>query len=368
MAAAWCAAAAAPGAHAYELGVAWTGDFLAVTQGGLEQGETHLGMFEASFHTSLVAWGGPEMQVHLVAQHTYGGGVSDELVGDLQTVSNIDAEPGTRLLEAWVDVPVTTRWSVRLGKYDLNTEFDAIEAAGLFLSSSQGVGPELSQSGARGPSIFPQTAFGLRVEHRTDTTSWRGALLDVAAEAGTDPSDWPYDRDAMLAVELERESGASKFKLGAWGYVNPRATIRDPQREEPEYGGYVSVVRPLAAGWQGYARWGAANAAVDRIGQYAGLGLVAEQGLLPRHEDTLGMALGYARNGRAWRDAAAAAGTPVDAAELAIEVTWRIPVGEHLFVQPDLQYVLNPNTDPSIDDAVVIGVRIEAAFGYSPRD
>jgi carbohydrate-selective porin OprB len=207
-----------------------------------------------------------------VAQHTYGG-VSEDLVGDLLTVSNIDAEPGTRVLEAWVDVPVAARWSLRLGKYDLNTEFDAIAAARLFLSSSQGVGPELSQSGAEGPSIYPRTAFGLRVEHRAD---------------------------------------------------------------------------------------------VDRIGQYAGLGLVAEQGLLPRYEDTLGIALGYARNGRAWHDAAAAAGTPADAAELAIEVTWRIPVGDHVFVQPDLQYVLNPDTDPSIDD--VVGVRIEAAFGYSSGD
>jgi carbohydrate-selective porin OprB len=39
-----------------------------------------------------------------------------------------------------------------------------------------------------------------------------------------------------------------------------------------------------------------------------------------------------------------------------------------VFVQPDLQYVLNPDTDPSIDDAVVVGVRIEAAFGYSSGD
>ena len=39
-----------------------------------------------------------------------------------------------------------------------------------------------------------------------------------------------------------------------------------------------------------------------------------------------------------------------------------MPFGEHLVLQPDLQYVLDPDTDPSIDDALVLMLRVELAF------
>ena len=33
-----------------------------------------------------------------------------------------------------------------------------------------------------------------------------------------------------------------------------------------------------------------------------------------------------------------------------------------LEVQPDLQYVVHPGTDPALDDALVAGVRLEISF------
>jgi carbohydrate-selective porin OprB len=35
---------------------------------------------------------------------------------------------------------------------------------------------------------------------------------------------------------------------------------------------------------------------------------------------------------------------------------------EWLAVQPDIQYVINPNGSDDIDDALVLGVRLEADF------
>ena len=49
--------------------------------------------------------------------------------------------------------------SILIGRYDLNTEFYRLQSAGLFLNSSFGVGPEFSQSGRSGPSIYPNTTF-----------------------------------------------------------------------------------------------------------------------------------------------------------------------------------------------------------------
>ena len=84
--------------------------------------------------------------------------LSDTLIGDMQTVSNIDTTTATRLYEAWYEQAFGDgKSSLKVGLYDLNSEFDAIDTAGLFLLSSHGIGPDYSQTGLNGPSIFPVT-------------------------------------------------------------------------------------------------------------------------------------------------------------------------------------------------------------------
>lgn len=45
--------------------------------------------------------------------------------------------------------------------------------------------------------------------------------------------------------------------------------------------------------------------------------------------------------------------------ETALELTWLLQVGKHLAVQPDLQYILHPGTDPRRKDALVTALRFE---------
>ena len=85
---------------------------------------------------------------------------SDELVGDLQVISNIDASHAWRVFEFWYEFGEGP-WSVRTGLYDLNSEFDVNETGGLFLNSSHGMGPDFSQTGENGPSIFPGFVTGI---------------------------------------------------------------------------------------------------------------------------------------------------------------------------------------------------------------
>ena len=80
-------------------------------------------------------------------------------VGDLQTISNIDTDGAARLYEAWIERRFTLA-SFKLGLMDLNAEFDANETGSLFINSSHGIGPDFSQIGETGPSIFPITGPG----------------------------------------------------------------------------------------------------------------------------------------------------------------------------------------------------------------
>lgn len=350
----------APGVAA-ELGASWTGDFATVASGGLEQDGRHMGVVEATFDHAF-NWREREVTLHLSGQHRYGGGFSANDVGDLQTVSNIDAPHGTRLLEAWLAVPLTRHSSVLFGRYDLNGEFDAIEAGGLFLGSSHGIGPDISQTGAVGPSIFPNTAFGIRLQHASEGGgALRLAAIDVDASGEYDYGDQPFAGGPMFALEYQWPMQAATVKTGAWRYTRNCDSMY-PDERGPQYGAYASIERRFGANLVAYGRVGAANADVSRIGLYTGGGIVHTRGLLADRDDAIGFAIAHARNGQGYEDAMRDAGVAVTSAETAFELTWRVPVGEHLVLQPDVQYVVEPDSNPAIDDALVFILRVELSL------
>jgi len=48
--------------------------------------------------------------------------------------------------------------------------------------------------------------------------------------------------------------------------------------------------------------------------------------------------------------------------EIIVEFTYLAQFGSHLAVQPDLQFVINPNTDPKIKNAVAVILRFELSL------
>jgi porin len=349
-----------PGVPA-EFGASWTGDFATVASGGLQQDGRHMGLVELSFDHGFT-WRERELSLHLSGQHRYGGGFSENEVGDLQTVSNIDAEHGTRLLEAWLAIPLTSQTSVLIGRYDLNSEFDAIEAGVSFLGSSHGIGPDISQTGVVGPSIFPNTAFGIRLQHASEQGgALRIAAIDVDASDEYDRGDLPFAGGPMLALEYQWPLQAATVKTGVWRYTRDSDSMY-PEERGAQYGAYASVEHRFSEDLVAYGRVGAANAEVSRIGFYTGGGIVHTGGLLPDLDDSIGFAIAYARNGRGYDDAMHDAGVPVTSGEQVYELTWRVPVGEHVVLQPDVQYVVDPDSNPAIDDALVLILRVELAL------
>ena len=78
-------------------------------------------------------------------------------------------------------------------------------------------------------------------------------------------------------------------------------------------------------------------------------------GLIPaRDEDEFGIAVGYASTSDDIVDAGGR-----DDGETTLELTYRIQVNENIAIQPDVQFVFNPGADPSLKDALTVGVRFE---------
>jgi porin len=362
-------AAITPLAHAGAPAVSatYTGESLHVVDGGADRGSAYLGNVDVDMEFT---WGeGDSMRayVYLLGSHGDDPGV---LTGDAQGVSNIAAPRAARMYEAWVEGEVFGV-NLRAGLYDLNSEFDSIETAGLFAHPSFGIGPDFSQAGEMGPSIFPVTGFAIRARKGFEDNYLQIAVLDGVPGNPKDDRDMDFrvsrHDGALLVSEVGRVSETRKghpFKVaaGTWHFTDRYENI-EGDLERGNQGFYVLGERELVK-WNrfslsGFARVGIADGSINPFDQYVGGGLVMSGFLESRPDDRMGIALAHARFSEAWRDS-----TGADSAETAVEWSYEFPVAEWLTVQPKMQYIANPGGDPALDDAVVAGIRF--AISYAP--
>jgi porin len=119
---------------------------------------------------------------------------------------------------------------------------------------------------------------------------------------------------------------------------------------------------PRGARVAGFLQLGLGDARVERFGSYLGTGLAAA-GVIPgRPDDEVGIALASARNGSHYVEQQARLGAPVRRAESTLELTYLAQISKAVAVQPDLQYVRHPNTDPSLKNALAVLLRFEVSF------
>ena len=314
--ASWATAAcAADGPDLARYGVTpsllYSGDFASDISGGVARGSTWSGALQVRLAADLnqaLGWQGVTFFADGLALH---GGQPSGLVGDAQGVSNIAAKPDLLLYEAWLQVNIPgVPLSVLVGRYDLNTEFYVLESATVFLNSSFGIGPEFGLSGVAGPSIYPDTSLGLRLDYKpADNVVIRFAALDGV------PVDRPNHHwglfesgDGVLLTgeiaflaraesdekrtrtNLGRLSNLppydDKFAIGGWYYTTslPDQSDRDlsgtPVRSEGSGGVYAILDKMLYRGEadrkiSAFLQVGAGDDRVNRFGAYLGFGIEA---------------------------------------------------------------------------------------------
>ena len=362
--------------------VTYTADVYGNVAGGLKRGTAVLDNVDVALTIDgerLLGWPGATFFFYGLGNQ--GESPSEKLIGDLQTISNIDAPSTWKLYEAWLDQSLADgKLSLRFGLYDLNSEFDAIESAGLFNNSSHGIGADYSQTGENGPSIFPTTSLAFRVlVQPSDAFYVQAVALDGSAGAPDDPFGTHIvlrkDDGLLLAGEIAYLTGGGKIALGGYTYTAQFESVLDtdgfgnPLRRTGNRGAYVlvdqRVYRESPDSDQGlsmFMRAGIANYKVNQLSGYRGGGLVYTGLFGGRDEDQLGLAVATAVNGTVFKQAQSNAGAPVDGTEIAIEMTYAAQISPVFTVQPDIQYIINPGTDPSLNNALAVGVRLGVAF------
>ena len=384
-----------------QFGIRYDGEMFINASGGLRRGTTYLGNLNLQLTVDaqrLVGWPGATLFLYGLGIH---GGHPSTFVGDAQGVSNIEAPTKWKLEEGWIQQNLFgNRFSVLFGRYDLSSEFYWLQSASLFLNSSFGIGPEFSQSGVEGPSIFPNTSVGVRFALKPiEEIVLRTAVLDgvpVERPNGTrkifakDDGVLIVAEGAYLYRPLASEQPrtrqfrigrnycgtySGKVALGAWYYsanfddlikVHPNG---QPVRHRGSRGFYLVADGTVYQDVQDpdrrlalFGQFGIGDPRVNRFAFYTGGGLTFSALIPGRDQDELGIAVAAAHNGNRFIESQRNQAMGAQRSETTLELTYLAQFGSHLAVQPDLQFVINPNTDRRIKNAVAFILRFELSF------
>ena len=362
----------------------------------------------------LVNWKGGT--AFLYGLGLYGGNIAEGR--DAQGANNISGANIWKLFEAWYQQNLfEERLSFLAGLYDVTSEFDVISSASeLFVNSSFGTNPTFALSGKNGPSTFPNSSLGFRAQAKlTDNVTLRAVVADGVPG---DPPDNPdttslklrHQDGILVTTELAYYVGKpdpqetvgqgvgaerprrlvfrrlgraaaiqydAKFALGGWFYttdfddLSKRDSAGNPVERNGTHGIY-GLAEQLVYGEQGPGEQGLwlfgevayANPKVNRFSHYFGGGLVY-RGLIPgRDFDETGFGFAIARNSSHYKDGQRQEGQRVSDQEVALEWTHAIHLSPALMIQPDVQYITHPGTDPTRNNALVLILRLELALNW----
>jgi porin len=362
-------------------------DNLSNISGGNSSGHSYIYQFDYAATINLdrsFGWTGATADVQGLSNN---GTSIKQFSGDAQGPSNLEAFHTTKLYQAWVEQKFFNGdASLRVGLYDLNSEFYVTNGSGLFLNSSFGVGIDLAQSGAAGPSIFPNTSFAVRAKAQiSPALSLQAAVIDGIPGAPGEPTATGFSisrqdgalliTEAGYAFEPSSIVGQTNINVGIWRYTSSFADLTQTDADgnsvlrSDNAGVYVSASRQIytssvnsSEGLVAFIRYGRANGAINPFSHNLACGLVYT-GLIPgRESDVCGAAFTRAQTSDAYQAAAAATGDPLPGTESTIEVSYRLNPAAWCALQFDLQHIMNPGTTGTLPDATIGGMRLELQF------
>jgi porin len=298
------------------------------------------------------------------------GAMPNDDAGTLQGVDNIEVPSRRlRLFEAWIEQSFGDS-SLRLGLYDLNSEFYANESAGYLIAPAFGIGSEIAATGPNGPSIFPSTALAARFHSQFDNGLFaRAGVINANAGVLGDPGgvDISFDEGALLIAEAGVE-GERKLAFGVWGYSQRQDDIRDVDGfgdpiHRDAHGAYIIYEQPLndpdgARATHAFLRAGISDGDTTPFAGGWQAGLLVERMFDGRPDSVFSVGINQGVLSDGYRQNQIDLGASMERSELQVEITYSDRLCPHVTIQPDLQWVRSPSGDRAIKDALVAGLRV----------
>ncbi len=358
-----------------DVAATWTIDDSKALVGGLDTEKNILrNLFDLRVNLDTRALFGLKGGTFSIDFQNQSGTNGSEVVGDIQGFDNADADGRTQISEVWYQqIFANNQLRVKIGKVDANTEFAFPEYGANFLNSSFGHSPTLISM-----PTYPDPAMSVNVFVYPDPHWYVGAgIYDGSGITGLETGS--YGPSNLL------HSGETYFYIGETGYrwtmkentlpgrLAVGGTYHSGQFDTFDGGtqtGAASVYGLLEQklwhekfydktseeGLYGFLQYGHTDGNVSNITDQFGAGLTWVGPYTKKNPDTIGIGVTAAR----LTDEPGAGFT--ENAETSIETFYNFQATTYLSIKPDLQYIINPGGDESIDNALVLTVRLTLAF------
>ncbi len=343
----------------------YTGEAFSNMRGGLNtrNATRYRGNFDLTITADLERMGLPTGGTFFIyGQNGHGRGLTEQDVGDFQTLSNIDTIDFVQVSEYWWErASGDGTFVLRLGKQDCNATFAVLESADSFMNSSFGFHPTIPMP------TFPDPSMAV--------VGWLQLTECLALELGIwdgvpNGRTWGFSGTGKTFSILEAEFSYALgthdelpgyFHIGPW-YHSDRFDDVAPGSSgsfEGNYGYHLEWEQTVFCEGRhdrdnrqrlaAFVQYGWAPEDRNVAGQYFGVGLVYTGLFRHRDEDILGLGLANVTFSDRLVD---------ESYETAIELFYRASISSRVTLQPDLQFIANPGGNGR--DAFVIGLRFEA--------
>ncbi len=315
-----------------------------VAVGGVTVNGESFGLNGASFNFSAMA--------------LYAADVNEKYVGAITNPSNIEGNVSRIVLDSafWQQGWLTQQdlgFTTRLGMFDLNSEFNATASAAQLLNSSFGMDPTLTENFA--VSTFPLNGSGVvaTLANAAATDEAPLALKVALFQGDVDSQTQAFSQGLLSMAEAQwRPMERSAFKLGVWEkHGNDQPNV---------HGAYLSFE---GRAWQqdtsaidvftraGYADNNAPTEGEPRPNSYWGAGLSVDAPFASRPKDifTLGFGGMQLEGGDESNSGH----------ERFFEISYIAQISEHIYIQPDLQYIQSPSGEYSNAWVGIVRLHIE---------
>jgi porin len=369
---------------AFEFNLNVTGDFTNNLSGGLSQGYTYVGMEQASLNFNFETaglWKGANLFIHGI--NTHGLGPTQTHVGDLMVLSNIEVGDFTGLYEFYYTLELNKLF-ILLGQHDLNTEFMGSKYGENFINSSFGV---INNVLLNVPlSIYPVAAPCVLLKYNVS----ENLAIKIATYDGNPGNitnnkfnlQWNFSSEegamnifetsyTFIDHEQKQIQTSNGIKMGVYKlgfYYHTGKFINYSDTLKPKWGNYgfylimdqMIIPKPsdpqegLAAMLQlGYSpsKYNRIDNAIEGGIRYYGL-------FNKRNHDIIGIAFSYAGLGNEFINI----NPSKKSSETALEFTYKFNFNNKVFIQPDIQYIINPGAEKGINNSCTALIRFQLFY------
>jgi len=347
----------------FSFSASYKGEIVTNYFGGIKPGTDYLGLANLTmgFDTQKAKlWKNGFLFIN--AANSHGSVPSANLVGDFQSISNIQAGNHAFLYQLWYKQSFQNIAFI-IGLQDVSTLFAVNDYGNYFVNSSFTLPSSFLDNIP--VSIYPHTALGVIVKWNiAPDYVWQNALFDGKPDNfETSPYNINWKLPGKDGITLISELKVARslipgmngiYKVGAY-YNEHNQAIGAIKKN---YGYYLIASQQLSKkendsiGLSLFSQIGLCPRDKNINNQYFSLGLTYKGPFNKRPGDEAGIAFAYAGFNQ-----------KVVSYETAIELYYRLKISNNFLIKPDVQYIINPaGTDRMLANALVSLIRFELSF------